>query len=709
MVALTCVVSWTLKAEDWPAYRGTNADGIVTESGLLTDWPAAGPKLLWSVPLHDEGKSSHGGPSIAGGKVVLPFRSGNTDIIVCLSVVDGKELWRYAYDVPFRAEAFGIGIRTNPTISGNRVYTLACFGQLHCIDFETGKPVWEKDFIKDFHGRIPGFGESASPIVMNGKLICEPGGKENSVVALDPETGATLWHSGNAEASYSTPQKITLDGVDQVLAFMDTGLFAYDLTDGRELWRFDYQEERRKNIPQPVVVGNTIYLTNNTLGFAAIKVTKPVEDSGKWNVERVWSMRKEKLHYSSPVLGDGCIYYQNSKRELHCMDLATGEVTWSAPNMGQQFATLLRLDPHTLLAALDDGQVALLDVSAKAFHEKARFTAVDKTFVQPSVADHKLFIRDHEHLACYDLKAEEIPAPTPVAAVPAVKPPPETGFLATWKYKRNDFYVTALSALALALIGVWALSRREIVEAAVVCEAALAGCILAMLAGGLPAAHKAFIHSSQFGVLMPLLLACIGALIAGFGRLSPLTANTSRRAWIAGGCFAALIFILSRIPVSTIDVSSIIFSTEYAGTRSEVSNLKYTVAATLPLILLALSAPGLRAPKPVRFILAIWFAVMLGLCTQATGGVFALACLLLPALIAEKLAANIRARVLLATLGALFSTVAGWLLAQNHTYTFAFPAAAVMVVLLAFAHGFRQWVRRDLSPLSVTAPVHPNA
>src|SRR5262249_18147350 len=159
------------------------------------------------------------------------------------------------------------------------------------------------DLLRDFGGRAPTFGIAAAPTIMNDMLIVEPGGVGTSVVALEPATGKPIWKSGGDEASYATPQKVVLDGVEQILVYMDPGLIGYELKTGRELWRFDFQEQRRKNIPQPVVVGDVIYVTNNTLGYAAVRVTHSGlhgSPEGEWTPKRLWSDRKEKLHYSSP-------------------------------------------------------------------------------------------------------------------------------------------------------------------------------------------------------------------------------------------------------------------------------------------------------------------------------------------------------------------------------------------------------------------------
>ncbi|HMP16212.1 MAG TPA: polyvinylalcohol dehydrogenase, partial [Gemmatales bacterium] len=53
-------------ARDWHQWRGPHRDGVSTETGLLTQWPANGPKLLWETKGAGRGYASL---AIAGGRI----------------------------------------------------------------------------------------------------------------------------------------------------------------------------------------------------------------------------------------------------------------------------------------------------------------------------------------------------------------------------------------------------------------------------------------------------------------------------------------------------------------------------------------------------------------------------------------------------------------------------------------------------------------
>ena len=85
----------SLSAADWPQWRGPDRNGISQETGLLQEWPADGPKLLWQAIDIGSGYST---PSIVGNRIYLISNKGMEDEYVqCLNVDDGKELWRTAH------------------------------------------------------------------------------------------------------------------------------------------------------------------------------------------------------------------------------------------------------------------------------------------------------------------------------------------------------------------------------------------------------------------------------------------------------------------------------------------------------------------------------------------------------------------------------------------------------------------------------------
>src|SRR5436190_4733435 len=79
------------RADDWPQWRGPNRDGHSKETGLLKEWPAGGPKLLWQV--NDLG-GGYGTPSVATGRIYLMSNKGLVEESVnARDAKDGGPLW----------------------------------------------------------------------------------------------------------------------------------------------------------------------------------------------------------------------------------------------------------------------------------------------------------------------------------------------------------------------------------------------------------------------------------------------------------------------------------------------------------------------------------------------------------------------------------------------------------------------------------------
>jgi len=699
-----------LRAADWPCYRGANGDGVVAETGLATDWPASGLKPLWEVPLADEQQNTHGGPAVAGDKVIAPSRTEGSDFVYCFDAATGKELWRHKcqYDVPERAGPYGTGIRATPTLWKNCVFTLGCFGQLLCLDINKGELLWTRNLLEDFKAEPPPFGMSAAPIMVDEMLICQAGGPGAAVVAFDPQAGKVIWQSGNDQASYAAPQLVTLCGVRQILAFTATGLLAVDPATGKELWHFAYPEQREKNISAPVAVGDTVYFSNNTLGFCAVRLAR---EQGRWTVSRLWEARKEKTHYSSPILGPGCLYFHNSKREIKCLNLPDGGIRWTAPQMGTEYGALLRLAEGRLLAMLDDGGAVLMDVSPRDFTVKVRFQALSWCFPQPAVAGGKLYVRDHERLVCFDLK-NPVAAPASIAAGKHAAPRPAlspkgrgwgegrtgsrasgTGFRASWRVVRNTCFVGWLAALALSLLGVLAVKRKQVLAGAAATQSAtLALAITMLLDGVLPTTSK-FVFSTRVALAMAVGFAVAAAFVTGLGRAREARRSQKNMAW--GLLVAASVGVgfMSQLQMATIDLHHVLASTIILDTRSLVSTLLGLALFTIVFLATLYGLVprlGARTPEIIQrlasLVTMLLAGLVIGLSVRATGTLFTFAFLIFPALAAGSFGGGwLRSFVIAAALSLLAVTFGFAAALSYHLLPAQLAAAAICFAFLLCA------------------------
>jgi outer membrane protein assembly factor BamB len=211
------------RADDWPQFRGPNRDGISRETGLLRKWPEGGPKVLWSTEVCD----GYAAAAILGGRVYFNDydRAGSEWLVRCLTLEDGKELWRFREKKKIRPN-HGI-TRTIPAVDGKYVFSIDPKCALHCLDAGTGAEIWRQDFVLDYGSQIPPWYTGQCPLIEADRIIVAPGGKA-LMVALEKATGKPIWttpNTGDCPASHASVMPAEIGGVKQYLHVTLKGSF----------------------------------------------------------------------------------------------------------------------------------------------------------------------------------------------------------------------------------------------------------------------------------------------------------------------------------------------------------------------------------------------------------------------------------------------------------------------------------------------------
>ncbi len=383
----------SLFAGDWPRWRGPNADGMSPETGINKDWAQKPPKLLWQIPMGDDG---YAGPSVANGKVFVIDHQGETEIVRALDIADGSDVWRFPYpDNSKNNRGFG---RTTPVVDGNKVYTLGRLGWLHCLDVKTGTRVWARNIIADFKGKRPQWALAMSPLIDGDRLITCPGGPDAAVVALDKHTGRTIWQGGGSDKpGYATPVVATLGGKKQYVVFSAVNLIGVDADNGSLLWQVPWKTSYDVNAATPIVSGNSIFITSGYKhGCALVKI------SGS-NARIVWENKEIQSQFSTPILVDGYLYGTTDPGRLVCLELATGKVRWA--QKGFEKGGIIGIDGTIIAVDGKKGDVVMVNLTPESYQELGRIKPLGgQSWTAPIVADGKLFVRNKAALACLDLK-----------------------------------------------------------------------------------------------------------------------------------------------------------------------------------------------------------------------------------------------------------------------------------------------------------------
>src|SRR5688572_13742378 len=194
---------------DWPQFLGPDRNGVYRGPALAESWPASGPRVVWKKEI-GQGFS---GPVVTQGRLILFHRVADQEVVESLDARTGNPQWRYAYPTTYRDDfGFDAGPRAVPVVANDTVYTFGAEGQLHAVSFASGKKVWSEDTMRSFKAAKGFFGAAGSPLVEDGKVLANIGGRGAGIVAFDAKTGKVLWKATDDEASYSSPAGATIGG-----------------------------------------------------------------------------------------------------------------------------------------------------------------------------------------------------------------------------------------------------------------------------------------------------------------------------------------------------------------------------------------------------------------------------------------------------------------------------------------------------------------
>ncbi|HVJ80269.1 MAG TPA: PQQ-binding-like beta-propeller repeat protein [Planctomycetia bacterium] len=312
-------------AQDWPQWRGPNRDGKVAGVAAPSAWPKEFPKK-WTVKVGD-GVAT---PALVGDRLYVIGREGGDEVVRCLAVADGKEIWAEKYPQKGASGPAGgfAGPRSSPVVSMGRVVTLGCSGTLSCFDAGSGKLAWRKT---DYSDKLPRFSTSSSPIIIDGRVIVQLGGENSgAVVAYNLSDGAESWKYSGDGTTYSSPVFASLAGSDAIIALGSSKLVGLDASSGKELWSAPFKTGY--NACTPVVHGDLVIVSGGERGAQPFTKAFKVEKSGAGlAAKEAWTNKELGVQYNTPVVHKDRVYGLSARDVFFCLDLATGKTLWTAP------------------------------------------------------------------------------------------------------------------------------------------------------------------------------------------------------------------------------------------------------------------------------------------------------------------------------------------------------------------------------------------
>ncbi len=379
---------------DWPGFRGSERDSIVHGVRIKTDWSASPPVQLWRRPV-GPGWSSF---AVHDGRFYTQEQRGDDEIVACYDVATGKLVWRHGDRARFWESNGGAGPRATPTISNGRVYSQGGTGIVNVLDAATGDVVWTRNAVTDTGAKVPGWGIAGSPLVVNDMVVVAAAG---SLVAYDLATGKPRWTGPAGGTGYSSPQLVTINGVQQIVLLNSNGATSVAVADGKLLWQHAWSGVP---IVQPAATstGDVFISVSDSSGLRRLAVA---QGSGGWTVQERWTSEELNPWFNDFVIHKGHAYGFNGST-MTCINLENGNLKWKGKRYGYGQMVLLS-DQDLLLVISEQGQLALVKATPDQFTELAEFPALEgKTWNHPVLAGNVLLVRNDHEMAAFRLSRE---------------------------------------------------------------------------------------------------------------------------------------------------------------------------------------------------------------------------------------------------------------------------------------------------------------
>ncbi len=377
----------------------------------MPDTLPAEPIFVWRKSLI---RSGLGGIAVCDDRVLIGDRdiANQFDVWRCLDANTGESLWTYRYPA-FGSLDYDNAPRATPLVHDEYVYLLGAFGQLTCVRLDDGKKVWQRHLRLQYGAKSElVWGLCSSPLIVDDKLIVNPGAEKASWVALNPKTGKEVWRVGGDRHGFASPLVATLGGVRQLIVYDRTSLMGLDIASGQRLWKVKPPRTGDFNVPTPAVVdGHLLVMTeNNGTRLYAF------DDSGKAIDKPVAEYQMLASDQSTPVLIDQRAFCLWS--DLFCLEVGGGKITerWigsddAFPETGTVVAGLNHDEEARLLVIGRGGELLLVDASTDEQMEiLSRSNLFDVSpssaqdlLTQPAVVGDRVYIRTEDEIVCVQL------------------------------------------------------------------------------------------------------------------------------------------------------------------------------------------------------------------------------------------------------------------------------------------------------------------
>jgi outer membrane protein assembly factor BamB len=404
----------------WSQWRGPAGQGHAPAAKDLPLAWSESENVAWKTPVEGKGWSS---PVLERGRLWLTTAvetplseaekaerlakvenssslqvSGPVSLrAVCLDATSGKvlhdiELFRQSQPDPIHS--LNSYASPSPILDGGRLYCHFGTNGTAAVDAATGAILWKHSLQTIKHEN----GAGGTPVLFENRLIFDCDGSDQQyIVALDTATGEVAWKTERSgernpepqlKKAYGSPIVTEVDGRAVLLSTGADWLYAYDPTDGRELWKQAYGVLGFSIVPRPIVGHGMAFISTSFMQPELLAVKLP---SGDALPEIAWRVKKSVPNIPSPILVGDEIVMVSDKGVATCLDADSGDVRFSE-RLGGNFCSSPLYADGRIWIGNREGQTFIL-TPGKEFHVEATNQLDGEIMATPIAVGPALFLR----------------------------------------------------------------------------------------------------------------------------------------------------------------------------------------------------------------------------------------------------------------------------------------------------------------------------
>ncbi|WP_158262259.1 MULTISPECIES: PQQ-binding-like beta-propeller repeat protein [Pirellulaceae] len=395
-------------SDDWPCFRGPSHMGTSPSEDIPTSWSAT-ENLLWKTSLPGSGASS---PITFGDHIYLtsytgflvPGQSGGSqeDLkrhVLALDRASGQIVWQKEIPakLPEEDNIRDHGFAAN-TCAADEQGVIAFLGKSGVFAFDhEGNPQWQADVGSKTHG----WGTASSPLLYDDLVIINASIENESLVALDRQTGKPRWQAGGIREAWNTPIIVTAEsGRKEVVVARHGDVMAFDPATGDPLWTCK-TDISWYMVPTGVAADGVVYFLGGRSGTAALAV-KAGGSGDVTQTHRLWTS-KAGTNVPSPILHEGHLYYIDYNGSIaYCTEAKSGEVVYQQRlNRFDQVYASPVMAAGKIVYLARNGEALVIEAKPQ-YEEISRNTLKDGTRfdASPAIDGNRLLIRSGDTLYC---------------------------------------------------------------------------------------------------------------------------------------------------------------------------------------------------------------------------------------------------------------------------------------------------------------------